>query len=406
MELRSYQIDISDRAAEILKTKKIVCLFMEVRTGKTLTALETCKKVGAKRILFITKIKAFSSINTDTEAYNFDITIINRESLHKVESDDFDVVIIDEVHGYSAYPKLSKSTKEVRQRFGHLPMILLSGTPTPESFSQYFHIFYLSNATPFEGNFYKWAKQYVNIKQKRLGYAIVNDYSDAEKDKFFPLISDFILTFTQAQAGFETVIKENVLYCEMSDNIVQLIKKLKSDKFLQAKDGRLVMADTGAKMQSKVHQLCSGTVIFEDKTYKIIDTSKGDFIKNYFKGKKIGIFYKFTAELELLKSVFKDELTTALDEFNSTDKNIALQIVSGREGISLKNADFIVFYNIDFSAVSYFQARDRMTTMDRRENSIFWIFSKGGIENDIYKTVQNKKDFTLSNFKQWISKIK
>jgi hypothetical protein len=93
-------------------------------------------------------------------------------------------------------------------------------------------------------------------------------------------------------------------------------------------------------------------------------------------------------------------LTTELDEFNSTDKNIALQIVSGREGISLREADCLVFYNIDFSATSYWQSKDRMTTKDRLENNVYWIFSKGGIEADIYKAVTKKLDYTINHFKK------
>jgi len=38
--------------------------------------------------------------------------------------------------------------------------------------------------------------------------------------------------------------------------------------------------------------------------------------------------------------------------------------------------------------------------MERKENTIFWIFSKGGIEEKIYKSVQGKKDYTLSTFKK------
>jgi hypothetical protein len=95
-----------------------------------------------------------------------------------------------------------------------------------------------------------------------------------------------------------------------------------------------------------------------------------------------------------------DNLTTDLDEFNATDKSIALQIVSGREGISLKNAKYLVFYNIDFSAVSYWQARDRMTTIDRMYNKVYWIFSRGGIEDKIYSAVKSKKNYTLNIFKK------
>jgi Holliday junction resolvase-like predicted endonuclease len=404
-QLRDYQIRISNDAAEILQRKKLVCLFMEVRTGKSLTALETCKKVNAKQVLFITKIKAFSSIQDDYNDFNykFDIIVINRESLHKIERNDFDVVIIDEVHGYASYPKPSKFHKDIKQRFGNIPMILLSGTPTPESYSQYYHIFNLSNYSPFKQvNFYKWANDYVDIKLKYLGYAQVKDYSNARKKDFWHIIRYYILTFTQAEAGFTTSVNEMVLECEMKPITYAIIDKLKKDLVVtSATTGKQIIADTGVKLQQKIHQLSSGTVKFEDGSIQVIDDSKAQFIKEKFKGVKIAIFYNFIAELEMLRQVFGAEnLTTDLEEFNTTNKNIALQIVSGREGISLKAADHLVFFNIAFSAVSYFQAKDRLTTMERKENTIFWVFSKGGIEEKIYKSVQNKKDYTLSTFKK------
>ena len=139
---------------------------------------------------------------------------------------------------------------------------------------------------------------------------------------------------------------------------------------------------------------------FESGDAMVLDKSKAEFIKGHFAGKKLGIFYKFKAELKAMKDVFGDSLTTDLEEFNSTDKSIALQIVSGREGLSLRNADCIVYYNIDFSATSYWQSRDRMTTKDRTHNDVYWVFSKGGIEDKIYKAVTKKKDYTLSHFRR------
>lgn len=404
MELRKYQIRLSEDAAHILERKKIVCLFMEVRTGKSLTALQTCHLQNAKNVLFITKIKAFSSIQKDYDSmhYKFNLTIINRESLHKIESNNFDIVIIDEVHGYSSYPKPSVFAKEIKNRFGDIPMIMLSGTPTPESYSQFYHIFWLSNHSPFKQyqNFYKWANEFVNIKLKYLGYAQVKDYKDARKKDFWHHIRYYILTYTQQEAGFTTTVNENVLFCQMKPITYLIINKLLKNLVVKSSDGKLILGDTGVKLQQKTHQLFSGTIKFEDGSTRVIDTSKAEFIKEKFAGYKIGIFYKFIAELEMLKQVFGSSLTTDLTEFDTTDKNIALQIVSGREGISLKNADHLVFINIDFSAVSYFQAKDRMTTLERKENTIFWIFAKDGIEEKIYKTVQGKKDYTNSTFKK------
>tara|TARA_R100001015_G_C4622720_1_gene180280 strand:- start:1712 stop:2131 length:420 start_codon:yes stop_codon:yes gene_type:complete len=133
----------------------------------------------------------------------------------------------------------------------------------------------------------------------------------------------------------------------------------------------------------------------------VLDTSKAEYIKKTFQGKKIGVFYKFKAELDALKNIFGDNLVTDLPSFDDNKGNvIALQIVSGREGISLRNADYIVYYNIDFSATSYWQSRDRMTTKTRLNNKVYWVFSKKGIEPRIYKAVSNKKDYTLRHFKR------
>ncbi len=178
----------------------------------------------------------------------------------------------------------------------------------------------------------------------------------------------------------------------------QIINRLKKDLVVKNNSGQIILADTAVKLQQKTHQLFSGTCKFEDGTSKVIDNTKAEFIKEKFKSSKIAIFYKFKEEYNALKSSIGDKLTNDLPEFDDTDKWIALQIVTGREGISLKNADYLVYYNIDFSSVSYWQSRDRLTTMYRESNEIFFIFSKGGIEEKIYESVLNKKDYTLSVF--------
>jgi hypothetical protein len=403
MELRPYQDEIANKATKILKECGFVYLSMEVRTGKTITALETAYNFGAERVLFITKIKAFSSIKSDYDniGYLYNITIINKESLHTIYDNDFDVVIIDEAHGLSAFPKASKYQKDIRKRFSKVPMIFLSGTPTPESFSQWYHQLQVTDKSPFKHytNFYKWANDYVNVTEQNLGYARVKVYKDGKEQLILKSVQPFILTFTQAQAGFTSEVNEHILECQMEDITYDIIKRLKRDKIVQGKSG-LILGDTGVKLMQKVHQLSSGTCKFEDGTSMVIDYSKAEFIKWKFENEKIAIFYKFKEELNALKSIYGSDLTEDLDEFNNSFKCIALQIVSGREGISLKNAKYLVYYNIDFSATSYWQSRDRLTTMDRSSNDVYWIFAKGGIENAIYKSVLNKKNFTLNLFKK------
>lgn len=404
-KLRDYQEENGLKGFTILNEFKIVYLAMQVRTGKTVTSLQVCKLYGAKKVLFLTKKKAIESIEKDYINFGFDKSFVlvvgNNESLHKIEDNDFDVVINDENHRHGSYPKPGKMAKDFKARFSKLPMIFLSGTPTPESKSQWYHQFWVSENSPFKeySNFYKWAKEFVNVKIKYISYGQCKDYSDANNKLIGEYINHLLVTYTQSQAGFESKITEHVLECPMKPSTYALIKRLRRDLVVEGK-GEVILADTGVKLMQKVHQIASGTIKFESGNRMVLDDSKALFIKQYFAGKKIGIFYKFVAEYEALKSVFGDDLTNNLEEFNSTGKHIALQIVSGREGISLKNADYLVYYNIDFSATSYWQSRDRLTTMERKSNDIYWVFSSGGIEAKIYEQVMNKRDYTLSVYKK------
>jgi hypothetical protein len=401
--LRDYQEDISKKASHILRDKGMVYLCMSVRTGKTLTSLETARLFGAKRVLFLTKKKAISSIESDYINFGYDshfeLFVHNDESMHKIDG-KFDLVVHDEHHRFGSFPKPSLGAKTYKKMFGHLPAIFLSGTPSPENYSQFYHQFWCSMFSPFkEVNFYKWAANYVKIKMKHLGYAQVKDYTDADINKIMSVIKPYIITFTQEQAGFTSEIEEEILKVSMKNSTYEMCDRLRKDLVIEGKN-QVILADTSVKLQQKLHQMYSGTIKFESGDSMVIDHSKAEFIFSYFKNKKIGIFYKFVEELNALKTIFGDRLTTDLDEFNNTDKSIALQIVSGREGISLKNAEYLVFYNIDFSATSYWQARDRMLTKDRLNNKVYWVFSDGGIEEKIYKSVIKKKSYTTNHFKK------
>lgn len=398
---RPYQAKIIEEGTAKLKKLGIVYLSMEVRTGKTLTALGIANNMGVENVLFITKKKAITSINNDCELLSPDYTLttINYESLHKVEITP-DLIIVDEAHCLAAFPKPSKRTKLLKSIVGKKPVILLSGTPTPENYSQIFHQFWISANTPFpQSNFYKFAHSFVDIKKVYISYGQQsNDYSGARIEEVKKVIDPYMISYSQKEAGFAGKIEEEILTVPMKPITYQLIAKLEEDLVYEGKNGGVILCDTPVKLMQKVHQLSSGTVKLEDGSSKIIDKSKGKFIESRFKNTKIAIFYKFTEELNLLKEVFGDNLTTDLEEFNSTSKNIALQIVSGREGISLKNAEYLVMFNIDFSATSYWQARDRMTTKDRVKNKVYWIFSEGGIEHKIYRAVMAKKNYTLKHY--------
>jgi len=405
MEFREYQKKIIEDAYNVISVHRFVYLAMEVRTGKTLTSLGLAERLGCENVLFLTKKKAISSITSDYELIcpaSFSLFTINYESIHKIPKLKWDMIILDEAHGMGAFPKPSNRAKQVKELIaGSNPYVcLLSGTPTPESYSQMYHQVYGIPTNPFSKykNFYRFCDDHVNKTQKRINGFMINDYSGG-KQSINELMDLYMISYTQVQAGFESEIEEEIIKVPMRVNTYQMCSRLKKDLVIETDEDEVILADTGVKLMSKLHQMYSGTVKFESGNSAVLDTSKAEYIKWRFSDKKLGIFYKFKAELDALKQVFGDMICTDLEEFNTSEKHIALQIVSGREGISLRNADYIVFYNIDFSATSYWQARDRMTTKDRKYNKVFWIFSENGIESKVYRSVIQKKDYTLRHFR-------
>ena len=405
MKFRDYQIRIIKTATGVLQAHRFVYLSMEVRTGKTLTALGVAEKLGIQNLLFVTKKKAISSIEADYKKLmpSYQITVINYESLHKVEG-VFDFVVLDEAHTLGAYPKPSKRTKLVKQIILRQNpfVVLMSGTPTPESFSQIYHQVYACAKNPFSQykTFYKFAKEYVNVTQQMFHSMPSNNYDDG-KPEILDRMKPYMISYTQKEAGFKSKIQEHVLKVQMSELTYKFVKEMSEHGLIEGKKTKeVILGDTGVKKMSKIHQLFSGTVKLENGKRMITDLSKAKFIRTEFKNQKIGIFYKFKAEYEALKQVYGDALTDNLKEFDTTSKSIALQIASGREGISLKKADCLVYYNIDFSALSYWQSRDRMTTKDSTASDVYWIFAEKGIETKIYKKVTKKKDYTLKHFEK------
>jgi SNF2 family DNA or RNA helicase len=406
MILRDYQIELSNKATQILKEYGLVYLAMQVRTGKTLTAFATAHKFGAKKVLFVTKKKAIDDIIAQGVelGLNLEIYVTNYEQLHNVGT-KFDLVIIDEAHSIGAFPTPSLRAKELKRICNDKPIIYLSGTPTPESFSQLFYQMFVSSFSPFKDhkNFYHWARVYVDIRKKYLYGKQINDYSYAKRDLIEEKTNHLFLAYTQEEAGFTELVKENVLYVKMEDNTYKFAERLRIDKVITNKEGRTVLGDTAVKLMNKLHQIYSGSVIIDApiRDGKVFDYTKAEFIKEYFKGKKIAIFYKFAAERMALKWKMGKCYEDPTEFNNNNDGCFISQIVSGREGVNLSTADALVFYNIDFSATSYWQSRARIQTKDRvKEAQIYWIFADGGIEDKIYKAVMDKKDYTLQYFKK------
>ncbi len=404
LELRDYQDQISSQAAQLLEKYKICYLAMECRTGKTLTALAAALKYGAKSVLVISKKKALPSIYADYNLMRptFTMDAINYESAQKCFGNKYDLVILDEAHSLGTFPRPSQRTQLIKTLCKRLPIIYLSGTPTPESYSQIYHQFWVSSYSPFKlfTNFYRWAKVYVEVGDKEVGGHTLKDYSNANKEKIDAVAKKLFIDYSQEDAGFEANIVEHVLTVEMSNWTFDALKRLKKKRIISWDDVD-ILGDTPAKLMTKLHQLSSGSVIDEKGNHIITDYAKARFIRNYFAGKRIAIFYVYQTELELLKEAFP--LWTDTPEiFQKQDGNDMVfigQVRSAREGVRLDTADALIFYNLEYSYLSYEQGKNRLSSKERTKPAhVYFLCSDCGIEKDILDAVNGKKDFTASYY--------
>ena len=132
-----------------------------------------------------------------------------------------------------AYPKPSLRAKLVKSliKLNKDPyVILLSGTPTPESYSQMYHQVYAIERNPFKQykSFYKFSHQYVNITQKKIGPTSINDYSDGKESILYEM-KPYMISWTQKEAGFETQITEEILTVLCMNPTHNMVKKLKKE---------------------------------------------------------------------------------------------------------------------------------------------------------------------------------
>jgi SNF2 family DNA or RNA helicase len=171
-------------------------------------------------------------------------------------------------------------------------------------------------------------------------------------------------------------------------------------------DCRSVLADTGAKVMSKLRQLWSGTVITEAHGSVITDDSKAQYIVRQWLGKsKVAILYTFDAERRMLEKVLKQAGIATVntpEAFNAGDRETWFvgQVQASREGVNLSSADDLIFFGIDYAALSYLQGRDRASYLGRdRENRVHWLLAKGGVEPEILETVRMKNDFTIAHYR-------
>ena len=383
MKLYPYQQKTFEDAKLILSKHKMVYLALEMRYGKTPIAMELIRHLD-KKALFVTTKSAMKDILSAQLSMNIStpITVINYESLHKVQG-KFDTLVLDEAHQkISKFPKPSSS----RLAVDHLTtentrVIWMSGSPAIESSSKLYHQLSISPYHSFSKfkNFYRWHDMY-GIKGLSIytgGSRPAVDYS--QTIDFSQRFEKIMVRRTLEASGRAVVSpKIHLVYIDIPPSINDVYDAIMKHSIYS--EEFTVVADGGAGRLTKLHQLAQGSVIDELDNTVLISPFKAKAIAEAHKGKKVAVFYKYIADYKLLSTFF--------------NKEDLYQIDSAVTGINLSHYDEMAVMSLTFSGSNYSQMMSRMLHPDNKEQPNVYVYlTNHTVDTDVYKAVSLKRDY-------------
>lgn len=394
LEPKDFQFKIAEKGLQLLRTYGICYLAMQERTGKTLSAILIAEQSKANNILVVTKKKALDGWQWHFENFKTtkNYTLINYHSLHKLNNNEFELVILDEAHNYvSGYPKPSKTFKQLKPFTYNKPIIYLSATPHAQSYAQLFHQFALTKYSPWKSykNFYHWFKNYGVPEEQWIAGRKIVKYNNIIEDKVLQDVENFFIIYTRQQLGFPFEPTDCVHYIELNEETIKKYNQLVRKNMLEI-DGKLLICDTSMKLRTSLHMLEGGVAKIDNEYLILPNKEKIDYILNTWgDSDDIVIMYNYIAEGMKLRNYFKHALI--------------LQSTSYAEGIDLAHKKHLIIYSQDFSTARWTQRRARQASMHRKEDIVVhYLLVKKAISEQVYNTVSiNKKNFVDSMFERY-----
>lgn len=373
-----HQTKIFKEAKPILDKHNMVCLSMEERTGKTLIGLMLAEASSAKNVLIVTRKKAIEGWCNHLHDYEHkkSYALINYESVKKITQKP-DLVILDECHAISGYPKPGVYQKTVRKLAFDCPVIFMSATFSAQTFSQLFHIFQITRHSPWFGfkNFYAWFREYGIPSTVRTATGEIQKY-DQTKPGVYEKVEHLFISYTRKQLGFEHEPEDILHFIELEQYKKDIYRTLKRDGIYQD-----IIADSPMKLMILLHQLEGGTIKTEEGVLHF-SSEKVEYIKNKWgDSKDMVIMAHYIGEQERLKEEFS----------NAT----ILSSTAYAEGVDLSHFKDLVIFSQSFSTAQHKQRRARQANIKRKEPiKVHFLLVEKGVSEAVYNTVSiNGKNF-------------
>jgi len=382
----------------LLKHKK-ACLFFEVGTGKTFTALSAITSLPPAKVLIVAPKRVLEMVwktdtNYDLSAY--DVTYINYEKISRdkdFSKNRYDYIILDEVHKLKG--RTSKCSRRLRLVCSRASYVFgLTGTPIANSYLDVYCIYHNMSIPEFYENYNEF--MYTYYVTKNLKSSMGFDFAlplYPKKERLNELLN---------RIDRHSITKLSKDCIDLPDKIIETVyvDGMVSKEYKEVMQGILRLpyyTKTILPLESinKARQASNGFLYGEfDDVIRFRNNKKFDELTNYLEDlleetDKVIIVYYYKEDLEQLKTLEYD-WTTDPSEFEN--KQILFLQFGQAEGLNLQYCHSMIFYTYDYSFLKFDQMCGRIYRNGQTHLTKFIIFiNKGTIEEKVWWSIKNKK---------------
>lgn len=383
---------------KLLQNKKY-CLFFEVGTGKTFTALSALCELPPCKVLIVAPKRVLEQVWKKDKNYDlskYDVTYLNYEKIARDKEfikKQFDVVILDEVHKLKGRTsKTSRKFKVVNSKASYVWG--LTGTPVANNYADVYNIYKNMNIVEFNMSYEEFVWRYYYTKQM--------ESSSGFRFDILLNVKPFMVNELMDKIGRHSMVKEAKDCIDLPDKRTDIvyINGMVSEKYLELKNGILKTPEYEKTMipletLNKLHQASNGFFyddykiaheICENKKLKELDAILEDMLEET---ERVIIVYQYQYDLEQLKTL---KYNWTLDPGEFPMKQILFLQYGQSEGLNLQYCNQMIFYSYDYSFLNYEQMTGRVYRNGQKNNVVYTILiSKGTIEEKIWWAIKNKK---------------
>ena len=425
--------DYQRRAVDFIKDNPKAALWIDMGLGKTISTLTALSDLidqkAIKKTLIIAPLRV-SNHTWPTEIHNWkhtralnytilsgltpkkreaaidedtDIHIINRENIPWLVEQlgqrwHYDMVVIDESSSFKSHT--SKRWKSLRKILGKVSrMVLLTGTPAPNSLLELWPQFYLlDKGERLEKTRGKFLSKYCTAvgNPQWNQWAVKPDRADA----IHSAVSDIALVMS-AEDYLQLPERIDIsVEVDLPTSARNSYEEMKSD-FMLAYHAGEILAVNAAVQVNKLLQMANGNIYTEDGEYIRVHREKYDALDDIIEStnEPILIAYTFKSDLAELRLMYPDadvigKDPTVIDRWNAGEIPILFaHPASAGHGLNLqKGGSVLVWFGLTWSLELYQQFNARLHRQGQEKPvRVFHIVARNTADRSVLDALSSKK---------------